>query len=417
MRKVFASIITIGDELLIGQVIDTNSAFISQELNKIGVWMKHRMAVGDDWDDIWEALDESAKVSDIILITGGLGPTADDITKPVLCRYFDGKMVVHKETLEHIKKLFASTGRPMIESNYKQAEVPDVCKVLFNKSGTAPGMMFEKNGKLFVSMPGVPFEMQYIMQQHILPHIKQKFDLPYIAHKTLVTLGIGESFLAERLKEYERALPEHVKLAYLPNVQSVRLRLTARGDDKITVDEDMNKHFSKLSEVIEDVLVASDDRSIGEEVAYLLLKYHKTISSAESCTGGRIASLLTAKEGSSKFYEGSIVSYSNESKIDVLGVDKKLVEKVGVISKEVVEQMAANVRRLFNTDYALATSGILGPSSVEGKPVGTVWIAAASLDKVVSEKFVFGYNRERNNEAAIEFVLNTVRKLILETNS
>ena len=417
MRKVFASIITIGDELLIGQVIDTNSAFISQELNKIGVWMKHRMAVGDDWDDIWEALDESAKVSDIILITGGLGPTADDITKPLLCRYFNGEMMIHKETLEHIEKLFASTGRPMIESNYKQAEVPDVCKVLFNKTGTAPGMLFEKNGKLFVSMPGVPFEMQYIMQQHVLPYITQKFDLPYISHKTLVTLGIGESFLAERLKEYESELPEHVKLAYLPNVQSVRLRLTARGDDKTIVDEDINKYFSKLSKTIEDVLVISDDRTLGEEVAALLLRYNKTISSAESCTGGRIASLLTEKEGSSKIYEGSVVSYSNEAKIEVLGVDKNVIEKVGVISKEVVEQMAANVRKLLNTDYAVATSGILGPDPIEGKPAGTVWIAAASADKVVSEKFVFKYNRERNNEAAIKFALNTVRKLIIETNS
>lgn len=403
--------------MLIGQVIDTNSAFISQELNKIGVWMKHRMAVGDDWDDIWEALEESAKVSDIILITGGLGPTADDITKPLLNKYFGGQMIVHEETLEHIKKIFAFTNRPMIESNYKQAEVPDVCTVLFNKNGTAPGMLFEKNGKLFISMPGVPFEMQYIMKEHVLPFIQQKFVLPYIQHKTLVTLGIGESFLAERLKVYESELPRHVKLAYLPNVQSVRLRLTVSGDNKTEVEKDINKYFKRLEEYIEDVIVASDDKTLGEEVADLLIRHNKTISTAESCTGGRIAALLTEKEGSSKFYEGSVVSYSNEAKADVLGVDKDIIEKVGVISKEVVEQMAANVRKLLNTDYAVATSGILGPDPVEGKPAGTVWIAAASEHKVVSEKYVFRYNRERNNEAAIKFALNTVRKLIVETNS
>lgn len=414
MDKVYASIITIGDELLIGQVIDTNSAFIAQELNKIGVWMKHRMAVGDDWDDIWEALEESAKVSDIILITGGLGPTADDITKPLLNKYFGGKMIVHQQTLEHIKEIFFSTGRPLIESNYKQAEIPDTCSVLFNKLGTAPGMLFEKNGKLFVSMPGVPFEMQYIMNTHVLPYIKARFTLPAIAHKTLTTLNIGESFLAERLKEYESQLPSHVKLAYLPNVKSVRLRLTVNGSDEQTVENDLNFYFNKLYNTIEDVVVIRDDKTMSEEVMELLKQSKKSISTAESCTGGYIAASFTEAEGSSSFFKGGVVAYCNEAKNEVLDVETEVIEKVGVVSEEAVKQMAQNVRKLLKTDYSIATSGILGPASVENKPVGTVWIAVANERTVQAEKFQFNYNRKRNNEAAIKFGLNMLRKLIVE---
>lgn len=413
-KKVYASIITIGDELLIGQVIDTNSAFIAAALNKIGVWMRHRVAVGDQWDDIWEALDESARVSDIILITGGLGPTADDITKPLLNTYFDGKMVVDEQTLQHVKNIFQSTNRPLLESNYKQAEVPDVCTVIPNKNGTAPGMLFEKNGKIFVSMPGVPYEMQAIMEEHVIPLIREKYELPVIFHKTLTTLGIGESFLSERLKDFEAALPGNINLAYLPNVRSVRLRLTATGEDAAGTQCLLDTQFENLRHTIEDVVVTLDDKTLDQTIAELLKQRNKTLSTAESCTGGALAAMFTETAGASQFFSGSIVCYSNEIKKQVLHISPEDIATYGVVSKEVATSMAANVRKLMQTDYAIATTGILGPDGIEGKPVGTVWIAVANHKKVIAEEFSFQYNRQRNKEAAIKFGLNMLRKLILE---
>lgn len=412
--KIYASIITIGDELLIGQVIDTNSAFIAAQLNKIGVWMRHRVAVGDQWDDIWEALDDSARVSDIILITGGLGPTADDITKPLLNSYFGGKMVVDEQTLLHVKNIFQSTNRPLLESNYKQAEVPDVCKVIPNKNGTAPGMLFEKNGKIFVSMPGVPHEMQAIMQEYVIPLIREKYELPVIFHKTLTTLGIGESFLSERLKDFEAALPGNIKLAYLPNVRSVRLRLTATGEDAAETQCLLDTQFENLRHTIEDVVVTLDDKTLDQTVAGLLKQRNKTLSTAESCTGGALAAMFTETAGASQFFSGSVVCYSNDIKKQVLHISPEDIAAYGVVSKEVATQMAANVRELMQTDYTIATTGILGPDGIEGKPVGTVWIAVANNKKVVAEEFSFQYNRQRNKEAAIKFGLNMLRKLILE---
>lgn len=413
-KKVYASIITIGDELLIGQVIDTNSAFIAAALNKIGVWMRHRVAVGDQWDDIWEALDESARVSDIILITGGLGPTADDITKPLLNTYFDGKMVVDEQTLQHVKNIFQSTNRPLLESNYKQAEVPDVCTVIPNKNGTAPGMLFEKNGKIFVSMPGVPYEMQAIMEEHVIPLIREKYELPVIFHKTLTTLGIGESFLSERLKDFEAALPGNINLAYLPNVRSVRLRLTATGEDAAGTQCLLDTQFENLRHTIEDVVVTLDDKTLDQTIAELLKQRNKTLSTAESCTGGALAAMFTETAGASQFFSGSVVCYSNDIKKQVLHISPEDIATYGFVSKEVATQMAANVRELMQTDYAIATTGILGPDGIEGKPVGTVWIAVANNKKVMAEEFSFQYNRQRNKEAAIKFGLNMLRKLILE---
>ena len=313
MQNIKASIITIGDELLIGQVIDTNSAFIAQELNKIGVWIHRRVAVGDLKNEIWKALDEEANSSEIILITGGLGPTKDDITKPLLAEYFGGKLVMDEATLAHVTYLFEHVFKrpmPLLDVNRKQAEVPDVCTVLKNDVGTAPGMLFEKNGKIFISMPGVPNEMKFIINKHVLPLIKQRFDLPYIGHKTLLTAGIGESFLAERIKDFENNLPAFIKLAYLPNHGMVRLRLTAQGE-KENIENVLNETFETLKKEVADVMAIDEDISFEVLLGRLLKEGNKTVATAESCTGGYIAHLITAVAGSSDYFKGSVVSYSN----------------------------------------------------------------------------------------------------------
>lgn len=418
MNELFASIITIGDELLIGQVIDTNSAFIAQELNKIGVPVKHRLAVGDNWDDIWNALDEESKHADIILITGGLGPTADDITKPLLCKYFNGNMVVHQPTLQHVTNIFENIlKRPMIERNRKQAEVPDVCTVLFNERGTAPGMLFEKDGKIFISMPGVPHEMKWIMTNHVVPLIPQKFTTSYIEHRTLLTAGIGESFLAELIKDWEAQLPANIKLAYLPNYGMVRLRLTANGFDQKVIIENIDQQFLQLQELVKEYLVVAEDTPMELVVSNLLKKYNKTLASAESCTGGYLASLITAHAGASSIFTGCIVCYDNRIKTELLGVSTEILNTVGAISKETVEVMAANVITTMKTDYSVAVSGIMGPGgATDTKPVGLVWIAVANKDKVMSQQFNFRFDRSRNIQLTAVNALNMLRKLIIETN-
>ncbi len=414
MKHLFASIITIGDELLIGQVIDTNSAWMATELNKIGVFVKHRIAVGDVWDDIWQALDEESKHADIILITGGLGPTADDITKPLLCEYFNGKMVVDEATLAHVTHIFEHIlKRPMIERNRKQAEVPDVCTVLKNAKGTAPGMLFEKNGKIFISLPGVPHEMKWIMTNHVLPLIPSKYKTPYILHKTLLTAGIGESFLAELIQEEENALPDYIKLAYLPNYGMVRLRLTASSYDKTELESTLNKHFDLLKQKVAPYLVIDDDISLQEAIGKMLLAKHATIATAESCTGGYIAHLLTSIPGSSAYFNGSIVSYNNTIKTQVLGVPTEILETVGAVSEETVTIMAKSVLKIMNTDYAIAVSGIMGPTGATAeKPVGMVWIAVANKEKTIAKRFDFRFDRERNIQLTAINSLNELRLLI-----
>src|SRR5579863_2781619 len=293
MERISASIITIGDELLIGQVIDTNSAWMARELNAIGVWVKRRIAVGDDWNEIWNALDKENSEAHIVLITGGLGPTADDITKPLLGAYFGGKMVVDETALANVKYIFENVlKRPLIERNLKQAEVPDVCTVIQNKRGTAPGMWFEKNGKIFVSMPGVPHEMKGLMTDYVLPELKKKFSLPFILHKTLLTAGIGESFLADHIEKFETALPAYIKLAYLPNYGMVRLRLTATGDDKTILENELQQQFDTLKKLTAEWIAIDDDLSMSQAVGRLLKQKNQTVSTAESCTGGYIAHLL-----------------------------------------------------------------------------------------------------------------------------
>ena len=573
MNSVNASIITIGDELLIGQTIDTNSAFIAQELNKIGVWVKRRVAVGDVYDDIWQALDEEAEHSQIIIITGGLGPTADDITKPLLCKYFGGKLVVNEKVLEHVKYLFEKIFRrpgPILENNLKQAEVPDNCIVLHNKRGTAPGMWFgpptprkgdlepddlekldrnlradptvygllkefvftnrrnpteaenllwnivrgkkmagfkfrrqhiildyiadfvclsdkliievdglhhqlpeNKNsdeertrdlnelgfkvirftnkqvlqntdkvidqilfqlkkekpnlseakippaggGGAVISLPGVPHEMKGLLMDEVIPRLLNEFKLPAIVHKTVFTAGQGESMIAEMLKDFEKSLPSNIKLAYLPNYGMVKLRLTSQGNNKEEVENELTPYFEKLQELVKEYLVSNEDEGLETVIGKILKARNKTMATAESCTGGYIAHLITSVPGSSAYFNGSVVSYSNEVKENVLGVNHETLESVGAVSEETVKEMLKGVIERLNADYAVATSGIMGPDGgSEKKPVGTVWIAVGNKEKVETQKLNLRFDRQRNISMTAVFALNFLRKFILKND-
>lgn len=582
-----ASIITIGDELLIGQTIDTNSAFIAQELNKIGVWVRHRVAVGDVYDDIWKALDDESERSDIIIITGGLGPTADDITKPLLCKYFGGKMIVNEDVLAHVKYLFEKVYRRpggMLERNLKQAEVPDVCTVLHNARGTAPGMMFtaspnphaentspnpsqggaladqrkknpheyrmadtavysllkkfvddnrknpteaetklweilkgrkiagykfrrqhiigsyiadfvciperlvievdglihqvpenkandeertkdlnrlgfnvvrytndevlkkpsevinsllhklneKKSGKqdtkvpprggfrgergpIFFSLPGVPHEMKGLMFDEVIPRIKEMVDLPAIVHRTLLTAGIGESMLAELIKDFETSLPEDINLAYLPNYGMVKLRLTARGDELEKVEELIQPYFEELQKLTKEYLVTNEDEGLEVVIGKLLKAKNKTMGTAESCTGGYIAHLVTSVPGSSAYFKGTVVSYANEIKEEVLGVKEETLLSVGAVSEETAVEMVNGALKILNTDYAIAVTGIMGPDGgSEEKPVGTVWIAIGNKTKTETHKLNLRFDRQRNISLTAVNALNLLRKFILK---
>lgn len=413
--RVNASIITIGDELLIGQTIDTNSAWMAQELNKLGIWVKRRVAVGDVWDEIWNALDEESRHSEIILITGGLGPTADDITKPLLCSYFGGKMITDEGALQNVKDIFEKyIKRPMLDVNLKQAEVPDVCTVVQNKRGTAPGMWFEKGGKVFISMPGVPHEMKGMMTGYVLPQLSKMFALPAVVHRTLVTAGIGESYLADRIKDFETALPKHIKLAYLPYFGMVRLRLTSTGKNESEITAEVDQLFIELQNQLQDVMVINDDKTLEEAIGMILTKSGKTIATAESCTGGYISHLITSVPGSSKYFLGGIVSYDNSIKENVLGVNADTLDNYGAVSEETVWQMATAAKELMKTDYALAVSGIMGPGGgTEEKPVGTVWVAVAGKSATITKKFQTRYDRNRNIEVTAINALNMLRQSIV----
>jgi nicotinamide-nucleotide amidase len=417
LKKINASIITIGDELLIGQTIDTNSAFIAQQLNKIGVWVKRRVAVGDLWDDIWQALDEEGKNADIIIITGGLGPTADDITKPLLCKYFGGKMIVNEDVMNHVKYLFEQVYRrpgAMLERNLKQAEVPDTCSVLHNARGTAPGMLFKKDGKVFISLPGVPHEMRGLTTNEVIPRLLQEFEMTAILHRTAFTSGMGESMIAEHIRDFESALPSYIKLAYLPGYGMVKLRLTATGENKQELETELNKQFEQLKTLVKHVLVSDTDEGLEVIVGKILKTNKKTMGTAESCTGGYIAHLITSIAGSSAYYNGSIVSYANEIKENILGVPEQTLKSFGAVSEETVTQMVKGALEKLNVDYVVATSGIMGPDGGSAeKPVGTVWIAAGNKDTVLAKEFHFRFDRERNISQTAHTALDFLRKFIL----
>ncbi len=416
MEKKFAGIITIGDELLIGQVIDTNSSWMAQQLNQAGILVNSRMAVGDNREAIWKALDSMIEENDLVLITGGLGPTADDITKPLLCDYFGGKMVMHQETLDHVTNIFEHVlKRPMIERNTLQAMVPNVCTVLKNEKGTAPGMLFEKNNTKIIAMPGVPHEMKWIMLNHVLPNIPEWYNTGYIVHKTLLTAGIGESFLAEKIKDIEESLPEYIKLAYLPNYGMVRLRLSAWGSDKIALEKDLDNYFNQLKTKASLYLVTDQDETMEQVVGRLLTSRNQTLATAESCTGGYIAHLLSKHAGSSVFFKGSIVAYANIIKEELLDVPHETLITVGAVSKETVTQMVQEVRVKMNSDYAIAVSGIMGPGGATAeKPVGMVWIAVASKASTVVKEFHFRFDRERNIGLTAINALNLLRQMIVD---
>jgi nicotinamide-nucleotide amidase len=414
-----ASIITIGDELLIGQTIDTNSAFIAQEFNKIGIWVRRRVAVGDVKEDIRQALDEERKQSQIIVITGGLGPTADDITKPLLCEYFGGKLVVNEEVKAHVQYLFEKVYRrpgAMLERNLKQAEVPDVCTVLHNARGTAPGMWFKPpaGGGIFISLPGVPHEMKGLIKDEVIPRLLKEFDMPAIVHRTAFTAGLGESMIAELLKDFEPTLPEHIKLAYLPNYGMVKLRLTARGDNKEATEKELLPYFEQLQELVSEYLVTNEDEGLEIVLGKILKAKGKTMGTAESCTGGNIAQLITSIPGSSAYFKGSIVSYANEVKENLLSVKKETLKTVGAVSKETVKEMIRGALNTLKVDYALATSGIMGPDGgTAEKPVGTVWIAVGNADKTETLQLNLRFDRRRNIDMTTANALNLLRKFIL----
>jgi nicotinamide-nucleotide amidase len=416
-----ASIITIGDELLIGQTIDTNSAFIAQELNKIGIWVRRRVAVGDVYEDIWKALDEEGAASDIVIITGGLGPTADDITKPLLCKYFGGTLVVNEDVKAHVVNLFENVYRrpgALLERNLKQAEVPDICTVLHNARGTAPGMWFRKKiasrDSIFISLPGVPHEMKGLITDQVIPRLLKEFTMPVIIHRTAFTAGQGESMLAEMLMDFEASLPDSVKMAYLPNYGMVKLRLTAKGNTQEEVEAVLNPVFDRLLEEVKNFLVTDTDEGLEVVVGKILKAKGLTLGTAESCTGGHIAQLITSVPGSSAYYKGGIVSYANEVKMDVLGVTAETLQSSGAVSEETVRQMVQGAIRTLGVDYAIAVSGIMGPDGGSPeKPVGTVWIAVGNKDKTDAIRLNFRFDRQRNIGLAAVNALNYLRKFIL----
>lgn len=414
MKNIEASIVTIGDELLIGQVIDTNSAWMAQQLNRIGVSVKRRVAVGDDAAEILKVLASENKSADIVLITGGLGPTSDDITKAILCEYFSGKMIIDKGALDNVNYLFQQVyHKPVSDIILKQAEVPDVCEVIQNKRGSAPGMIFQKEGTIFISMPGVPYEMQGIMQD-VIPYLQKKFSLPSIIHKTILTAGIGESSLAEVIKDFEIQLPSAIRLAYLPSYGMVRLRLTTSGYDKMKTEKLINDQFEQLKKLVHNYIVTDEDESMQQVLGKILLKNKKTIATAESCTGGTIASLITSVPGSSAYYEGSIVCYSYDIKESLLNVQKKTLDKYGAVSEEVVREMLSGLLDKMKTDYGIAVSGIMGPEGgTPGKPVGTVFVAVGNKEKQVVQKLKQRFERAKNIEVTSVMALNILRRFLL----
>lgn len=413
-KRVLVSIVTIGDELLIGQTIDTNSAWIAQQLNAMGIWVHRRVAIGDVREAILDALENESAVSDVVLITGGLGPTADDITKPVLCEYFGGVLVQDETTYNMVMEFFESRGLPRLQRNVDQALVPDVATVLHNTRGTAPGMWFEKNGKIYVSMPGVPHEMMGIMQDHVLPRLKEFFNTPTVVHQTLLTSGMGESFVAERLVHFEAKLPPSIKLAYLPSYGMLKLRLTAFGQDKLSTSAALSLYFHRLKDQLQDITVYDQDLPMAEVLGQLLARKNKTVGTAESCTGGFIAHSMTQIPGSSSWYKGSIVSYANEIKASLLGVQPVTLQNHGAVSEEVVREMALGALQQLKTDYIIAVSGIMGPDGgTPEKPVGTVWIAAGSAENLVTVKHQLRYGRLNNIQMTAIYGMNELRKLIV----
>ena len=412
MKRV--EIITIGDEILIGQIVDTNSAWMATELNLISVKVEQITSISDEPEHLVEALNNARSRADVVLITGGLGPTKDDRTKKVLCEYFDAKMILHQATLEHVTQFFVRRGLDVNQLNHDQAMVPDCCEVLFNPLGTAPGMWFEHDNTIFVSMPGVPFEMKELMKLHVLPRLKKQNGNGAIFHKTVLTIGIPESILAERLDLWEDALPKHIHLAYLPNPGQIRLRFSAFGSNETQLIKEVNNEIEKLKLIIPEAIYGYENETLSGVIGKILTSKKQTLATAESCTGGFIAHSITSESGASNWFKGSVIAYSNDIKVKVLGVDPLAIDNYGAVSEQVVRQMAEGARKTLNTHYAIATSGIAGPDGgSDEKPVGTVWIAVASPSKTIAHEFHFSSDRERNIIRSSQSALDLLRLLLL----
>ena len=410
-----AEIITIGDEILIGQIVDTNSAYIAKELNKIGISVFQITSVQDDKKHILEALENAQNNAGLVILTGGLGPTKDDITKTTLADYFEDTLVRNKEVVAHIKHIWKTyIKQPLLQVNLDQALVPSKAKVLMNQSGSAPGMWMENNTTVFISLPGVPFEMKALMQNEVLPRLSKQLELPFILHKTVLTYGLGESVIADRISEWENNLPKSVKLAYLPNLGRVRLRLSSKGYDKAVLYKSIHNEIEKLLPQISDVFVGfEEESSIEQIIGNQLIKSNTTLAVAESCTGGRIGAQFTANPGASAYFKGGVIAYDTTIKTQVLGVDKPLIETHSVVSTEVAEAMALGVQKLYNSDYAIATTGNAGPSKGDSDAeVGTVCIAIATPHRVFSKQFTFGKHRERITTKAVHMALTLLQKEI-----
>ncbi|MCL9808400.1 CinA family nicotinamide mononucleotide deamidase-related protein [Flavobacterium luminosum] len=412
-----AAIVTIGDEILIGQIIDTNSGYLAKALDKIGIGVHEMLSISDDKHHILNTLSSLQNKVEVVIITGGLGPTKDDITKKTLCEYTNDTLVSNDEVLTHVTQLIETNfKRPISALNREQALVPSRCEVLFNKVGTAPGMWMEKENTVFISLPGVPYEMKYIIENEVIPRLIAKYKRPYIIHKTLLTYGVGESLLAERIEEWEDNLPEFIKLAYLPSPGRVRLRLSARGTSEEVLQQALTEQIALLKPQIEDCLVGLDEGEPLEVMLGKLLTSHQlTIATAESCTGGKIATVLTAVPGASAYFKGSIVSYATEIKETVLGIPSETIQQHSVVSAEVAREMAQKVQQLLKADFVIATTGNAGPSKGEAEAeVGTVFIGIATPKKVYAEEFNFGQPREKVVDRAVNKGLELIYKEILK---
>ncbi|HEY0739887.1 MAG TPA: competence/damage-inducible protein A [Chryseosolibacter sp.] len=410
MKTVLAELLTIGDEILYGQIVDTNSQWMSVELSNAGIKVVRKTTVGDMEDEILKAFAEAESRADIVLITGGLGPTSDDLTKPCLAKYFNCGLKMHEEALAEVTEFFKSRGRELTEINRQQAVLPECCEKITNAMGTAPGMWFEKNGKVFVSMPGVPHEMKRMMTDIILPKLKKTFNTPTIYHKVIRTAGIGESFLAEKIQDWENSLPAHVKLAYLPSLGEVKLRLTSIGNSLTDLQRETETLTQKLIERVGHFVYGFGEDPLEVAVGNLLKEKRLTLAVAESCTGGYLSHLITSVPGSSEYFLGSIIPYAYEIKMRQLGVKPETLEKFGAVSEETITEMANLVRAKFNTDIGVATSGIAGPGgATPEKPVGTVWIAYSDKHQTVARKLQLSKDRLINIKMASTAVLNLIR--------
>ena len=412
-----AAIVTIGDEILIGQIVDTNSSYIAKALDKIGIATHEMLSISDDKQHILDTFNVLQNKVNVVIVTGGLGPTKDDITKKTFCDYFEDTLVENEAVLLHVKSIIEGIyKRPITQINREQALVPTKAKVLFNQVGTAPGMWMEKEKTVFISLPGVPYEMKYLVDNEVIPNLVQKFERPYIVHQTIMTYGRGESMIAEQIEEWEDNLPDFIKLAYLPSPGKVRLRLTARGTNEELLKNEIKQQVEKLDLLIHDIIVGyNEDEAIEVVLGRLLTEKKVTISTAESCTGGKIAATLSSVSGASNYFKGSVVSYATQTKISVLGIANEAVAKYGVVSAEVATEMAKAAQKIMASDYAIATTGNAGPTKGdEAAELGTVFIAIATPKGVFVEEFNFGQPREKVIDRAVSKALELIYKEILK---